>query len=107
MTERPDDAVPGASDQVPEDDATSGGDERGDGVPAWLREPADLSFESPGQPERELRDLGPRRSRRAHRSGTNPAADDAPDVAPARDAENPAESDHDRWLRAQRPPHWE
>ena len=33
--------------------------------------------------------------------------DDVPDVAPPRDPGTPDETEHDRWLRAQRPPHWE
>jgi hypothetical protein len=45
--------------------------------------------------------------RRAERPGTNPSADDAPDVVPPRAEPKPGESQHDRWLREQRPPHWE
>ena len=45
--------------------------------------------------------------RRAERAGTNPSADDAPDVVPPRAEPKPGESQHDRWLREQRPPHWE
>ena len=45
--------------------------------------------------------------RRASREGTNPAADDAPDVLAPREEPAPGESQHDRWLREQRPPHWE
>ena len=45
--------------------------------------------------------------RRASRAGTNPSADDAPDVLPPREGPAPGESAHDRWLREQRPPHWE
>ena len=53
--------------------------------------------------------VSPRRRirRRADRAGTNPAADDAPDVVAARAEPTPGESQHDRWLREQRPPHWE
>lgn len=45
--------------------------------------------------------------RRAERAGTNPSADDAPDVVAPRAEPKPGESQHDRWLREQRPPHWE
>lgn len=45
--------------------------------------------------------------RRASREGTNPTADDAPDVLAPREEPAPGESQHDRWLREQRPPHWE
>lgn len=45
--------------------------------------------------------------RRAERAGTNPAADDAPDVLAPREEPKPGETQHDRWLREQRPPHWE
>ncbi len=45
--------------------------------------------------------------RRAERPGTNPSADDAPDVVPPRAEPKPGETQHDRWLREQRPPHWE
>jgi hypothetical protein len=45
--------------------------------------------------------------RRASRAGTNPSADDAPDVLAPREEPKPGESQHDRWLREQRPPHWE
>ena len=34
-------------------------------------------------------------------------ADEAPDVLGPREAPGPGESEHDRWLREQRPPHWE
>ncbi len=45
--------------------------------------------------------------RRAERAGTNPSADEAPDVLAPREGPKPGESQHDRWLREQRPPHWE
>ena len=45
--------------------------------------------------------------RRAERAGTNPSADDAPDVVAPREEGAPGETPHDRWLREQRPPHWE
>ena len=45
--------------------------------------------------------------RRASRPGTNPSADDAPDVVAPREDAKPGETQHDRWLREQRPPHWE
>ena len=48
-----------------------------------------------------------RRPRRAARGATNPAAEDVPDVVPPRDPAAPGETGHDRWLREQRPPHWE
>ena len=48
-----------------------------------------------------------RTRRRASRAGTNPSADEAPDVLPPREGPVPGESEHDRWLREQRPPHWE
>jgi hypothetical protein len=48
-----------------------------------------------------------RTRRRAERAGTNPKADDAPDVVPPRGEPVPGETQHDRWLREQRPPHWE
>ena len=67
------------------------------------------SWQVPGQPEREKREEPPRRRRRrrAVRGGTNPSAQDVPDVAAPRDAPAPGEAQHDRWLREQRPPHWE
>jgi hypothetical protein len=40
------------------------------------------------------------------RSGTNPSAEDLPDVVPPREEPAPGESAHERWLREQRPPHW-
>ena len=45
--------------------------------------------------------------RRAERAGTSPSADEAPDVLAPREGPTPGESEHDRWLREQRPPHWE
>jgi hypothetical protein len=45
--------------------------------------------------------------RRADRAGTNPSADAAPDVVGPREEGTPGETQHDRWLREQRPPHWE
>ena len=68
------------------------------------------AWQVPGQPEREKREQAPakrRRRRRAVRGGTNPSAQDLPDVVPPRDAPAPGESASDRWLREQRPPHWE
>ncbi|GIL37219.1 hypothetical protein [Phycicoccus sp. DTK01] len=63
--------------------------------------------ERPGAPTGD--DPGPRRRRprRAARPATNPRTDDAPDVATPRAEPAPGESGHDRWLREQRPPHWE
>jgi hypothetical protein len=109
VTEHPGDPVPEQPDPAHEDvDAAAGTDEPHDGVPPWLREPVDHSFEAPGQPEREMRPARrPRRRRRAERPGTNPSVDDVPDVAPPRDPGTADETEHDRWLRAQRPPHWE
>jgi hypothetical protein len=40
------------------------------------------------------------------RPQTNPAADDTPDLAEPSE-HGDAEKPHDRWLREQRPPHWE
>lgn len=66
-------------------------------------------WQVPGQPEREKREepTRGRRRRRAVRGGTNPSAQDVPDAAAPRDAPAPDEAQHDRWLREQRPPHWE
>lgn len=43
--------------------------------------------------------------RRAMRPGSNPKADESPEVAPGPTVSDDA--DRDRWLREQRPPHWE
>ncbi|HMM95003.1 MAG: hypothetical protein IE926_15925 [Micrococcales bacterium] len=48
-----------------------------------------------------------RRRRRVDRPPTNPRTDDSPDVGTPRDSPAEGESTHDRWLREQRPPHWE
>ena len=48
-----------------------------------------------------------RRRRRASRAGTNPVADDGPETTEPRAEPDGPESPHDRWLREQRPPHWE
>jgi len=48
-----------------------------------------------------------RRPRRAVRGGTNPSAEVVPDVVAPREEPSPGETQHDRWLREQRPPHWE
>ena len=73
--------------------------------------PEDQPFwQVPGQPEREKREqprAKRRRHRRAVRGGTNPSAPDVPDVVEPRDAPAAGETQHDRWLRDQRPPHWE
>ena len=77
---------------------------------ADLDEPVDISFQAPGEPEREKREVPGtrrRRRRRGARSGTNPSAEDLPDVVPPREPPPPGEGGHDRWLREQRPPHWE
>jgi hypothetical protein len=63
-----------------------------------------------GRPEGEERAGRPgrrRRPRRAVRKGTNPSAQDLPDVVPPREEPAAGESPQDRWLREQRPPHWE
>ncbi len=49
----------------------------------------------------------PRGPRRAVRQGTKPSADESPDVAAGEPDAAPEEAEHDRWLREQRPPHWE
>lgn len=105
MTDRPVDPRP--TDPVPAGCDVEPDDPRDDGVPPWLREPAEHSFEAPGQPERELRPARRRRRRRAERSGTNPTAEDLPDVVPPRAPQQEGEEPHERWLREQRPPHWE
>jgi len=72
--------------------------------------PETEDWQVPGQPEREKREQSGkkvRRRRRAERSGTNPSAEDLPDVVPPRDEPAAGDSPHDRWLREQRPPHWE
>ena len=61
----------------------------------------------PTEPERPVPTRRRRTRRRAERPGTNPKADDAPDVVPPRGEPVPGETQHDRWLREQRPPHWE
>lgn len=76
-------------------------------VPPELLEPVEHSFEAPGQPEKEMRTMRRRTRRRAEREGTNPSADDLPDVVPPRPAPREGEEPHERWLREQRPPHWE
>jgi hypothetical protein len=64
--------------------------------------------EAGGQPDPVAAPSPRRRTRRrADRAGTNPEADDAPDVLSPREEPGPGESQHDRWLREQRPPHWE
>ena len=77
-------------------------------------EPADVEPPEPGESEpgealpAEPQPTRRRRTRRrAERPGTNPSADDAPDVVPPRGEPAPGETQHDRWLREQRPPHWE
>ena len=55
----------------------------------------------------EARQARGRRPRRAVREGTNPSAQDLPDVVPPREEPPPGESAQDRWLREQRPTHWE
>jgi hypothetical protein len=79
MTDRPDAADPGSTAPAP---------------------PAGSAESSKPSRRRRVR-------RRAERPGTNPSADDAPDVVAPRAEPAPGESQHDRWLREQRPPHWE
>jgi hypothetical protein len=72
--------------------------------------PDPVERREPGEPEEPSRPEPTRRRRtrrRAERAGTNPRADDAPDVVPPRAEPAPGETQHDRWLREQRPPHWE
>jgi hypothetical protein len=91
MTEHPDPAAP-----VRKADA---GESTGDAEESTGD--AEESTEAPPRPSRR------RVRRRAERPGTNPSADDAPDVVPPRSEPKPGETQHDRWLREQRPPHWE
>ena len=86
------------------------------GQPSAPDEPAGAAPEATtgadeARPEREKGDAEPvrrrRRPRRAVRGGTNPSAEDLPDVVAPRDEAAPGETQHDRWLREQRPPHWE
>ncbi|HEU5240393.1 MAG TPA: hypothetical protein VFU25_00135 [Ornithinibacter sp.] len=67
---------------------------------------ADEALAGPEQPE-PTPPTRRRRRRRAVRGGTNPAAEDVPDVVAPREEPTPGETQHDRWLREQRPPHWE
>lgn len=107
MTDRPGEEPRVPDEPAVEDDPTVPPEHRPI-VPPALREPVDLTFESPGQPEREMRDLGEKRSRRrARRSGTNPGADTSPDTPSSRPPAPEGEDARDRWLREQRPPHWE
>lgn len=68
--------------------------------PDEAAQPTEEVDEQPARARRRVR-------RRAERPGTNPSADDAPDVLAPREEPKPGESQHDRWLREQRPPHWE
>ncbi|GAA4392490.1 hypothetical protein GCM10023153_11530 [Ornithinibacter aureus] len=102
--------MPQGSDPTPGEGADVGADgtDTASDVGQW---------QVPGQPEREklapppaegLPGPGRRtKRRRAVRSGTNPSAEDLPDVVPPREEPAPGESAHERWLREQRPPHWE
>ena len=58
------------------------------------------------QPSEERPALRRRRPRRAEAPATNLAAEDGPDVVEPSERDGP-ETPHDRWLREQRPPHWE
>ncbi|WP_377644590.1 hypothetical protein [Oryzobacter terrae] len=111
MTEEPE-GTAGADGERPSADCDPATEPSVGGAPepAGLRDPVDTSFEAPGEPEREKREVGGARRRtrrRAARSGTNPTAEDLPDVVPPREPPPPGEAAHDRWLREQRPPHWE
>jgi hypothetical protein len=86
MTDRPGDAVGQPESTVP--------------TPQTVPSASAGSAESPKPSRRRVR-------RRAERPGTNPSADDAPDVVAPRAEPEPGETQHDRWLREQRPPHWE
>lgn len=97
----------GQDDPVAEDDLAVDDLDPDDPVPAGLREPVEHSFEAAGQPERKLRPTRRRVRRRAERAGTNPTAEDVPDVVPPRDPGAADETGHDRWMREQRPPHWD
>jgi hypothetical protein len=85
MTEQPDAAEP-AAPAAPDDAADK----------------AEVAASTGGPPPSRRRVR-----RRAERPGTNPSADDAPDVVAPRADPKPGETQHDRWLREQRPPHWE
>ncbi len=73
--------------------------------PAVLREPTEQA--GPGAQAAQPKPPRRRVRRRAERPGTNPSADDVPDVVPPRAEPKKGETQHDRWLREQRPPHWE
>lgn len=83
----------GRSTTEPDDDARSGGGHR---------DPPDVpaDADTTARPRR-------RRPRRAVRPATDPQADDSPDLAEVTDAPPVREVARDRWLREQRPPHWE
>jgi hypothetical protein len=49
----------------------------------------------------------PRRPRRAVRPGTRRDADESPDVVDGPREEPGGDGERERWLRDQRPPHWE
>ena len=97
MTEQPEprDEASAASGGVDEPGLTASQAAPQAAQPAEPREPA-----TPTTSRRRVR-------RRAERAGTNPSAEDAPDVVPPRPGPTPGETEHDRWLREQRPPHWE
>jgi len=73
--------------------------------PSDASQPADDGDSAPVAPEQATRRR--RTRRRAERAGTNPGAEDVPDVVAPRGEPEPGETQHDRWLREQRPPHWE
>jgi hypothetical protein len=87
---RPDDLVVTGGAPGPDADAAEADEGR-----------AEPEQSGPAPPTRQ------RRRRRAVRAGTNPAAEDVPDVVVPREEPTPGETQHDRWLREQRPPHWE
>ena len=93
MTEHPDPAAP-VQEPHAEESAAKGEPDESTGE-------ADEAVGPPTRPSRR------RVRRRAERPGTNPSADDAPDVVSPRSEPAPGETQHDRWLREQRPPHWE
>ena len=84
-------------------------DDLGGGAPDTHADAAEADEGRAGPEEQQPEPPAPPRRwrrRRAVRGGTNPSAEDVPDVAP-REEPTPGETQHDRWLREQRPPHWE
>jgi hypothetical protein len=83
---------------APDEPAVTDGAERGE---------ADQGDARPEQGEPAPSTRRRPRPRRAVRGGTNPSAEDVPDVVAPRQEPSPGETQHDRWLREQRPPHWD